>query len=89
MTMRFPATVVHGILRNKRGVYLLRAGLQQRPKRRADRPFMGDSVLFVLLQRGIVSANCFVIGFEVEFRHADRITDLGKYINLHFFLKKT
>ena len=47
-------------------------------KGETDRAFVCDSVLFVLLQRGVVISDCFMVGFEIEFRHAGIITHLAR-----------
>ena len=67
---------MYRVLGNQRGVYLFGTSVQENLKGGADCAFVCDVVLFVLLQRGIVVADCFVGGLKVEFRHKGMIASL-------------
>ena len=51
------------------GIYLLCTRIQQESEGIADRAFVSDVVLIVLLKRCVVIPDNFMRGFEIELRH--------------------
>ena len=71
----------HRILRDECAVYLFRASLQEGIKRRTDRTFVFDALFCILLQRGVVVSDCFMVRFEVELWHAGILANTTGCVN--------
>ena len=70
----------HRVLRNECTVYLLRTSLQERIKRRTDRTFVSNALLFILRQRSVIISDSLMIRFQIKSWHAGIIANFGRYV---------
>ena len=74
----------HRVLRDECAVDLFCAGVEQESERVADCAFVRDVVFVVLLERGVVVSDCFVVGFQVELWHGGIIAGFGRCVKGKF-----
>ena len=71
----------HRVLWDEGAVHLFCAGVEEEGEGVADCAFVSDGVLVVLLQRGVVVSDCFVVRFEVELWHGGMVAGFGGCVN--------